>query len=86
MPAQAQYGDDAVKEHRRQEAAARKRDAAPVGDVNQIPLGQRPAAAAEAKAEPEEAPLEPIPDVEWWDTRILRNPAVCALPHFPSFR
>ena len=78
--AQAEYGDDAVKEHRKREAAATQtRDA--VGNVNQIPLGQRPAAAAaeaaEADAEPEEA-LDPIPDVEWWDARLLRNPAVRA--------
>ncbi len=85
--AQAQYGDDAVKEHRKQEAAAArgsKRDGA-VGDVNQIPLGQRPAAAAaegEVAEEPEQA-LDPIPDVEWWDARLLRNPAVRSIGFWP---
>ena len=64
---QAQYGDGAVKEmaeRRRQEAAAE----AGGGDANLIPLGTRVEA-------PPEAPLEPIPDVEWWDARVLADKA-----------
>lgn len=54
-------------------AKEEKMSASPMGDVNMIPLGQRPP-KAEEKKEPE---LEPIPDVEWWDARILLDPKVC---------
>ncbi|EIE27173.1 PRP3-domain-containing protein [Coccomyxa subellipsoidea C-169] len=64
----AQFGEEAVKA-RPGKAFEDKRSAAPVGDVNMIPLGQRP--PKEEKKEPE---LDPIPDVEWWDARILRDP------------
>lgn len=80
VPAQAQFGDEAVKEQHRQDAAAKgkRRGAAPVGDVNAIPLGQRP--QAEEEEAPKQAPLDPIPDVEWWDARLLRDPQVPPLP------
>ncbi len=71
---QAQFGEEAVKA-RPGKAFEDKRSAAPVGDVNMIPLGQRP--PKEEKKEPE---LDPIPDVEWWDARILRDPEVHPFP------
>lgn len=71
---QAQFGEEAVKA-RPAKVFEDKKSAAPVGDVNMIPLGQRP--AKEEKKEPE---LDPIPDVEWWDVRILRDPQVPLLP------
>jgi hypothetical protein len=71
---QAQFGEEAVRA-RPAKVFEDKKSAAPVRDVNMIPLGQRP--AKEEKKEPE---LDPIPDVEWWDVRILRDPQVPLLP------
>lgn len=67
MMAQAKYGDGAA----RQLAERRKADAAAAaaGDANLIPLGVR-AEAAPAEQQP---PEEPIPEVEWWDARILAD-------------
>jgi hypothetical protein len=69
---QAQFGDEATKVQlrRAREASAA---AAAVHDANLIPLGQR-----EQKVEKKETELEPIPDVEWWDARILLDPKVTA--------
>lgn len=64
----ARYGDEAVKqmqERRKAEAAV----AATGEDANLIPLGQRGAPAAAPKEEPQ----EPIPEVEWWDARLLAD-------------
>lgn len=71
---QAQFGDEAVKA-KPPKAFEDKKSAGPIGDVNMIPLGQRP--LKEEKKEPE---LDPIPEVEWWDQRLLRNPQVCRFP------
>ncbi|CAL8464003.1 g3538 [Coccomyxa elongata] len=68
MRLKAQFGDEAVKA-KPPKAFEDKKSAGPIGDVNMIPLGQRP--LKEEKKEPE---LDPIPDVEWWDQRLLRNP------------
>lgn len=62
---QAQFGEEAVKPAKPEKV---------VGDVNAIPLGQRP---QQEKKKPA-VELEPIPDVEWWDARLLRNPKVSA--------
>ncbi len=65
-PEQAKFGDDATKqmaERRRQEAAV----AATGEDANLIPLGKR------AELAPAEEPQAPIPEVEWWDGRILAD-------------
>lgn len=47
-----------------------------MGDANAIPLGQRPQAPPEEEAKPAAQALDPIPDVEWWDARLLRDPQV----------
>ncbi|KAL4423323.1 hypothetical protein ABPG77_006118 [Micractinium sp. CCAP 211/92] len=62
----AKFGDDAAKqlaERRRKEAEI----AAAGEDANLIPLGTR------AEAAPEAPPEEPLPEVEWWDARILAD-------------
>ena len=42
-------------------------------DPNLVPVGERPSAAKGASAARPLAPLDEIPDVEWWDRDILRN-------------
>lgn len=66
---QAQFGEEASKPAKAEKV---------VGDVNAIPLGQR------AQPEPKKPAieLEPIPEVEWWDARLLRNPKVS--PNLPA--
>ena len=63
---QAEFGEEEAKPAKAQKV---------VGDVNAIPLGQR---AQESKKPAIE--LEPVPDVEWWDARLLRNPKVSHRP------
>ena len=67
---QAQFGEEASKPAKPVEKV--------VGDVNAIPLGQR------AQPEPKKPAieLEAIPEVEWWDARLLRNPKVS--PSLPA--
>lgn len=63
----AKFGDEGARQmadRRRKEAAI----AATGQDANLIPLGTRV-----LEAQPEAAPQEPIPDVEWWDARILAD-------------
>jgi hypothetical protein len=54
-----------MAERRKAEAAS----AAAGGDANLIPLGSRL-----ETAKPAAEPLEPLPEVEWWDARILAEP------------
>ncbi|KAK9856079.1 hypothetical protein WJX84_004285 [Apatococcus fuscideae] len=68
----AEFGDAGVKQHKERQAAERKLASETQVDANLIPLGQRAPAAA---PEPEQIPLEDIPEVEWWDTRILTGPS-----------
>lgn len=42
-------------------------------DPNLVPIGERPSAARGASAARPVAPLDDIPDVEWWDKDILQN-------------
>lgn len=46
-------------------------------DANLIPLGARKGADAEVPQAPAQPP---IPEVEWWDARILANPESYAAP------
>ena len=71
LRAQAEFGDAGVKQHKERQAAERKSAAEAKMDANLIPLGQRAPAAA---PEPEQIPLEDIPEMEWWDARILTQP------------
>ena len=64
---QAEFGEEEAKPAKAERV---------VGDVNAIPLGQRP---QESRKPPIE--LEPVPNVEWWDARLLRNPKV---RHWPQ--
>ncbi len=57
----------------RQQQRAKAAVSAAAGDANQIPLGQREVCKEEEKKEPV---LDPIPDVEWWDARVLIDPKV----------
>lgn len=62
----AEFGDDYVRDleqRRQQEKAA----AAKGFDANLVPLGKRIVQAPEAEEEP------PVPDVEWWDAKILED-------------
>ena len=61
-----------MKQHKERQAAERKLASETKVDANLIPLGQRAPAAA---PEPEQIPLEDIPEVEWWDVRILTGPS-----------
>lgn len=58
---QAEYGEQAFQAQVR---APQLPSAS--GDPNAIPLGQRA-----VPVQPKKAPLEPIPDVEWWDRPLL---------------
>ncbi len=71
LAAQAEFGDAGVKQHKERQASERRSAAEAKVDANLIPLGQRAPAAA---PEPEQIPLEDIPEVEWWDVRILTQP------------
>ncbi len=64
LQAQAQFGEEASKPARTEKV---------VGDVNAIPLGERPKQEQKKPA----IELDAIPDVEWWDARFLKNPKVC---------
>lgn len=53
------------------------------GDANQVPLGPKMALAAEAAALPAQAveqvvELEEVPEVEWWDRRLLEHESYAA--------
>ena len=63
---QAKFGDGAVRALERRREAEEAALAAGAGDANLVPLGTRAAA-------PAAEPATPIPDVEWWDARILRD-------------
>ena len=60
---QAQFGEEASKPAKPEKV---------VGDVNAIPLGERPKQEQKKPA----IELDAIPDVEWWDARFLKNPKV----------
>ncbi|KAK9829066.1 hypothetical protein WJX72_003724 [[Myrmecia] bisecta] len=64
----ARLGDEGLRQLRERQQQE-KRDAAKFGDANLIPLGEKLPSSG-----PEQKPLEPIPDVEWWDARILAHP------------
>ncbi len=63
---QAVFGDKAQREQQDKRDNERKAAAQQKGDPNLIPLGVR--VPTEAKA-----PLDPIPEVEWWDVGLLQN-------------
>lgn len=70
---QAQYGEDAF---RQQPQPARQSGPSQGGDPNAVPLGQRIDANAiplgkRADPTPPAAPLDPIPEIEWWDRPLL---------------
>ena len=66
ITAQAEFGEEEAKPAKTERV---------VGDVNAIPLGQRAQESRKPAIE-----LEPIPNVEWWDARLLRNPKVSRRP------
>lgn len=67
---QAALGEDALKKQARQKEEDRRQAAEnAVVDPNLVPLGTR----APPK-QPETPVLEPIPEIEWWDSAILGNP------------
>ena len=78
---QREYGDEGVKALQAKQDAERKAARQNV-DANLIPLGTRAPAAPAVQAES----AEPIPDVEWWDARILMHPESYDLPMNESDR
>ena len=64
---QAQFGEEASKPAKIEKV---------IGDVNAIPLGERPKQEQKKPA----IELDAIPDVEWWDARFLKNPKVILSP------
>lgn len=67
----AQLGDDYVRELAERRQREKDEEAAAGGiDANLVPLGVRPEVQLE-KAEAEVADV--VPDVEWWDARILTD-------------
>ena len=73
----AQFGDSYIKELEERRRREREESAAFAGmDPNMIPLGTRlpfPSATAQQAAEEEEQAANAVPDVEWWDARILKD-------------
>ena len=70
LPVQAQFGEEASKPAKPEKV---------VGDVNAIPLGERPKQEQKKPA----IELDAIPDVEWWDARFLKNPKVRLCSQYP---
>jgi len=64
----AEFGDDYVRELEERRAREKQEERAAGGlDANLVPLGARP----EGLLAPLEEPPEEVPDVEWWDAKIL---------------
>ena len=74
---QAEFGDEGVRQLRARQQEEKRAASQATMDANLIPLGARKGAEAEAPQTPAQPP---IPDVEWWDARILAHPESYAAP------
>ena len=74
---QAEFGDEGVRQLRARQQEEKRAASQATMDANLIPLGARRGAEAGAPQTPDQPP---IPEVEWWDARILANPESYAAP------
>ena len=74
---QAEFGDEGVRQLRARQQEEKRAASQATMDANLIPLGARKGAEADAPQTPAQPP---IPDVEWWDARILAHPESYAAP------
>ena len=75
---QQEFGDEGVRQLRARQQEEKRAAAQATVDANLIPLGARRGADEGPGAAP--SALEAIPEVEWWDTRILAHPESYAAP------
>jgi len=75
-----EFGDEEAKRikgrqdrNQRHAANLEKLEREAAMDPNLVPVGERPSAARGASAARPLAPLDDIPEVEWWDADILQN-------------
>lgn len=73
----AEFGDEGVRQLRARQQEEKRAAAQATVDANLIPLGARRGADEAAGAA---APQDAIPEVEWWDARILVQPDSYAVP------
>ena len=68
-------GEDEIASRTRAEARGdmEKLEKEAAMDPNLVPVGERPSAARGASAARPIAPLDEIPEVEWWDKEFLQN-------------
>lgn len=76
---QQEFGDEGVRQLRARQQEEKRAAAQATVDANLIPLGARRGADAGAAAGPS-VPQHAIPEVEWWDARILVHPESYAAP------
>ena len=74
---QAEFGDEGVRQLRQRQQEEKRAAAKATVDANLIPLGARRGGHADTLQAPAQPP---IPDVEWWDARILAHPDSYAAP------
>ncbi|KAL3131502.1 U4/U6-U5 snRNP complex subunit prp3 [Trebouxia sp. C0009 RCD-2024] len=74
-----EFGDEGVRQLRARQQEEKRAAAQATVDANLIPLGARRGADAGAAAGPS-VPQHAIPEVEWWDARILVHPESYAAP------
>lgn len=75
-----QFGDEKAEKmksraerERKHAAHMEKLEKEAAMDPNLVPVGERPSAARGASAARPIAPLDEIPEVEWWDKEFLQN-------------
>lgn len=77
---QQEFGDEGVRQLRARQQEEKRAAAQATVDANLIPLGARRGSEQGAAAGLSTLAQEAIPEVEWWDTRILVHPDTYAAP------
>ncbi len=74
---QQEFGDEGVRQLRARQQEEKRAAAQATVDANLIPLGARKVGE---EAGPPTPAQDAIPEVEWWDARILVHPESYAAP------
>ena len=74
---QQEFGDEGVRQLRARQQEEKRAAAQATVDANLIPLGARRGGEEAAAPSPAQ---DAIPEVEWWDARILVHPDSYAAP------
>ena len=80
---QQEFGDEGVRQLRARQQEEKRAAAQASVDANLIPLGARRGLGEGGGSAPAQ---DAIPEVEWWDARILAHPESYAAPADPAER